>query len=713
MQFVRLACLTFLFGQPLAGQLQFVNPNTDWSNQPPAIASDAFANTYIVSNTLGAAGITVTKRDLSNGLVYSFAFADGQEVIPLAAAADSLGSLWIAGWTNSAAYPLVKPLLHPLVPDAYSRAPLQGFLAKVDATGSKLLFSTLVGGNDPAPPFATQPFGFTTAVTALAVDVADNVYVVGATTSPTFPVSANAFQKTGGGLSDPTQTDNSDVRMSSFVMKISSGGNALLYSTYLGGQTRVCAIKGACSVAMARAVAVDSQGRATVAGVTLQPDFPVTAGAYQTDCRCGYAHSTVFVSRFRADGSGLEWSTFMGDSDNFEYNPFSSAPGCDGLCVAGMVLDRQGNAIVAGATRSTTFPVTSGAIQGTYPVIPDGGITAPTAGFVSVIGSDGSSLLHSTYFGGTSSSLLNGVTQDSAGNLWITGQGSSAGLPQPAGSMNLGTDYVAELDPSLSRVLRYSGMPKGAAGASIHDLPNHSIVLTGASNAVLALPEVVPPGPSVWGVAGAAEAVVTMHVAPGEVISLYGSHLGPASTVLVNGIPAPVLYAGANQINLVVPFAIAASSGATIQVTTSAGTNTVAGLQVDSARPQIFPVIVNQDGSINSTSNPAPRGSIVTMWATGGGAMDTGMVDGAVNQPPLGKPLAPVSVHLSRLSPSDSGEVTYAGAAPGMIAGVLQINFRVPAAHSGYGSCHFDCAVVLGVGTIASPLPDPRLIVPD
>jgi uncharacterized protein (TIGR03437 family) len=197
------------------------------------------------------------------------------------------------------------------------------------------------------------------------------------------------------------------------------------------------------------------------------------------------------------------------------------------------------------------------------------------------------------------------------------------------------------------------------------------------------------------------------------VISLYGTRLGPAPAVLVNGLPAPVVYSDANQINLVMPFAIAASRAASIQVTTPAGTGTVAGLQVTAARPQIFPLLVNQDGTINTPANPAPRGSVVTFWGTGGGVMDSGMVDGAVSRPQLGKPAARVAVALGRLSPSDQGEVTYAGAAPGMIAGVLQVNFRVPEAHSGYGSCHYSCQVVLWVGTTSSPRPDLRLSVQD
>src|SRR5262249_42287039 len=158
--------------------------------------------------------------------------------------------------------------------------------------------------------------------------------------------------------------------------------------------------------------------------------------------------------RFRADGSGLEWSSFLGDSNN-------ASP--DWLRVAGLVLDDAGNAIVAGTTVSSTFPVTAGALQATDPVM-SGVSVARSVGVVAVTGGDGAGVLQATYFGGPASSQLRGIARGAAGNLWITGESGSNDLPKPAGSINLGPDYVAELDASLSKVMRYYGVPKGAAG---------------------------------------------------------------------------------------------------------------------------------------------------------------------------------------------------------------------------------------------------------
>jgi len=709
---MRFAVCVFSLGFPLFGQLQFLNPNADWSANSPPLVADGSGNTYVVSNTTGTAGITITKRDAANRAVYTFSFAADLWAVPQAAAVDSRGNLWVGGWTNSYQFPLVKPLLHALVPDSDSRLPRQGFLVKVDAAGTRLLFSTLVGGNDPTVPFTAHNFGFPSAVNALAVDAGDNVMLAGVTTSPTFPVSANAFQKKGGGLSDPTQTDTSDVRTSSFVMKISSEGDALLYSTYLGGSTRVCTVQGGCSTAIVSALAVDDVGRPTVAGTTLQTDFPVTPGAYQADCHTSLFHACVFVTRFTADGGGLEWSTFLDDA-------------AYGLRVSGLVLDDQNNAVVAGVTASSIFPATPDALQPRQPAA-----SGAASGFVAVVRNDGGSVPHATYFGGNSGAALGGLSRDAKGNYWITGESTSGDLPKAGGSVVLGKDYVAELDASLSHVLRYYGLPHGAAGRGMAGLRSGGVLVSGVSNAVNTLPATLAATPSVWGVAGVVETSVAPHIAPGEVVSLYGVNLGPdpgasakldatgkvstelsGTRVVVNGIPAPILYAGVNQINVVIPFEAPSGQQASIQVTTAAGSTTINTFQVDTARPQIVSVLLNADGTVNGPDHPAPRGSVVTMWSTGGGAMDSGMVDGLVSEPPLGKLTGHVGVALSRLSPPQSGELTFAGAAPGMVAGVQQINFRVPAVESGYGTCHVSCPVVLWIDGQRSPGPEPMLSV--
>lgn len=141
----------------------------------------------------------------------------------------------------------------------------------------------------------------------------------------------------------------------------------------------------------------------------------------------------------------------------------------------------------------------------------------------------------------------------------------------------------------------------------------------------------------------------------------------------------------------------------------------ITGFAVGPTEPQVFPVMLNQDGSINSQNHLAPRNSIVTIWATGSGAMDNGMVDGQISQQPLENLLPPVTVTLSRFRPPATGVVTYAGAAPGMVAGVTQINFLVPPFLGLHGDCAGQCPVVLTIGGRASltPLPYYTFYTPD
>lgn len=209
-------------------------------------------------------------------------------------------------------------------------------------------------------------------------------------------------------------------------------------------------------------------------------------------------------------------------------------------------------------------------------------------------------------------------------------------------------------------------------------------------------------------------------VAPGEVITLIGSGIGPLSlqwppagdqsktvlagtSVLFNGTPAPLLYAAPHQINAVVPYGVSGKTVTQVQVTYQGQMIAKLPLSVAEAVPAIFTLdssgvgpgaILNQDSTLNSPSNPAAKGSVVQLFATGAGQTDPPGADGQVARDPLPKPVLPVWVQIGGLD----AEVLYAGAAPGLIAGALQVNCRVPAnVASGYS-----VPVVLTVGTASS-----------
>jgi len=188
-------------------------------------------------------------------------------------------------------------------------------------------------------------------------------------------------------------------------------------------------------------------------------------------------------------------------------------------------------------------------------------------------------------------------------------------------------------------------------------------------------------------------------VAPGEIITLIGSGIGAAiaqtagssatstiiggASVLFDGNLAALLYAAPNQINAIVPFGISGQDVTQMLVTNGGQMIAALPLPVSAAAPAIFTLdgsgvgpgtILNQDSSLNSELNPASRGSIVVIYATGAGQTDPTGVDGQVTADVLSRPTLPVSVQIGGIA----AEILYAGAAPGLVAGVLQVNCRVP-----------------------------------
>lgn len=192
-------------------------------------------------------------------------------------------------------------------------------------------------------------------------------------------------------------------------------------------------------------------------------------------------------------------------------------------------------------------------------------------------------------------------------------------------------------------------------------------------------------------------------VAPGEIVSLFGSGLGPpipAFLTLTNprlvsnslegvrayfdGVPAPLIYASTGQVNAVVPYSVAGKPTTELRLEYLGVLSNPITLQVAAAAPGIFSIdgsgsgpgaILNsRDGSVNSTSKPAARGDWVSIFATGAGVTTPAGVDGFVASAPLPVPIASVSVTIG----GTPCQVNFVGAAPGFISGVLQINAQVP-----------------------------------
>jgi hypothetical protein len=270
-----------------------------------------------------------------------------------------------------------------------------------------LVYSTYLGGNN-------LDVGY-----AIAVDNGGDAYVTGFTTSVNFPSISGVFQTVKPSVSGLD---------SIFVTKLNPTGTGLVYSTFLGGSANE----------IAYGIAVDAGGNAYVTGSAQSTNFPTTAGAYQTTKPSPAYQDTVFVTKLNAAGTGLVYSTFLGGSGSET-----------GYSIA---LDPGGNAFVTGNTSSTDFPTTAGAFQ----TAGGGGIDA----FITKLNSTGTSLVYSTYLGGTGEDGACAIVADSSDNAYVTGYTYSANFPVSGGayqSVNGGGEdgFVLKLNPT-GTILVYS-----------------------------------------------------------------------------------------------------------------------------------------------------------------------------------------------------------------------------------------------------------------
>jgi uncharacterized protein (TIGR03437 family) len=153
--------------------------------------------------------------------------------------------------------------------------------------------------------------------------------------------------------------------------------------------------------------------------------------------------------------------------------------------------------------------------------------------------------------------------------------------------------------------------------------------------------------------------------------------------VLFDGVPAPILYAYAAQVGVVVPYSVAGKKKVTVKLVYKGEETFPIEFNVADAYPGIFTMdssgqgqaaMLNQDGTLNGPANPAAKGSVVVFYATGGGQTDPPGVDGEMTKDVLSRPRLPVGVWIQ----GREAEVLYAGTAPGMVSGVMQVNVKLP-----------------------------------
>jgi hypothetical protein len=320
-----------------------------------------------------------TKELIIDPLIYSTFIGKSNGNLSHSIVVDNDGNAYITGYTESSIY--------PTTPGAYqtSWAANDAFVTKLNSIGSALVYSTFIGGSHYEQG------------NSIAIDASRNAYITGFTESSDFPTTPGAYQSTFGGAAH-------DV----FVTKLNASGTALVYSTFLGGNSNEDG----------SSIATDISGNAFITGWTGSTNFPTTSGAFQTH----YGGSSVFdafVTKLNPSGSALVYSTFLGG-----YN--TAYDGDYGFAIA---IDGGGNAYITGQTASSNFPTTPGAYQRTR--------NSSTDCFVSKLNPTGSALVYSTFLGGNGIGLGDHGTSlviDASGNTFIIGRTGSTNFPTTPGA---------------------------------------------------------------------------------------------------------------------------------------------------------------------------------------------------------------------------------------------------------------------------------------
>ncbi|MEQ8763997.1 MAG: hypothetical protein RL885_08720 [Planctomycetota bacterium] len=328
------------------------------------------------------------------------------------------------------------PQSFPTTPGAFDRSPNGGtdtFVTRLDPTGSSLVYSTLVGGQ-------TIDLSY-----GIDIDSQGGAVIVGRTNSVDFPTTPGAF--------DRTHNDRVNLTGDAYVTFLDPTGSSLVYSTYLGGENGDGCF----------AVSIDGAGRAIVCGGTASPNFPTTPGAFGQTFRA-YAG---FVAAVTPSSGQLSYSTLLSGS---------SADSAEAI-----TCDSSGVATVTGYTQSTDFPTTPGAFSTQH----SGGFTFKRDAFVCRIDPTGTQLLYSTFLGGSHDERGRAVLVQPDGAMVVYGETRSADFPVVEGSYSSvpgpGDNFISRLDPSGARLL-YSTFIGGdfeeyATGADLG--PDGSVVVVG------------------------------------------------------------------------------------------------------------------------------------------------------------------------------------------------------------------------------------------
>jgi uncharacterized protein (TIGR03437 family) len=547
------------------------------------------------------------------------------------------GALVVAGTTDSSDFPITAAAAQP----AYAGPPASPgagsgvvsgdyFAAMLDPGTGALESSTYLGG----------PSADTMQGAAIGVD-GSLYFLPTGVASAQMPVSSGALQSSCPG----------SPCLNGYVAHLSPALDKLLYGTYVPGTPQTAA-------------QLYSDGSVYYAG-TAQAGFPTTPGPYQPQNAGGY---DGIIARLDPTGSHLVFGTYYGTANTDWTLAMTLAPD--------------------GSVWADVYSFVQCCVSGQYQLIH--------------LSANGEKLLANVPLN-TSAIVVNpagDVFALASGNITVTPGALLAG-PCGVNGANPGTAAYVELSPTGQQLFA-TYLPVGigsfdgadAQGTPYLDTVNNVNVVTGRVQVV----ESQSSGPFAGCVVDAADFGNQQVVSPGAIVTIFGSQMGPGTgvsyqlengqvpttlggtQVLVNGAPVPILYSSSDQLNLIVPYSLVAGTTPTIQVVSN---NTPANAMSASVIAQGISIFqengsaaaLNQDGTLNSAQNPAQPGSIVQLFGTGGGQTNPPSVAGEVT-PLVLRPLVQTPTFM--IGYVATLNVVWAGAAPGLLSGVTQVNVQLP-----------------------------------
>ena len=631
--------LTFAAASAPAATLTYSNYLRD-SFMPKAIAADPAGNVYLAGNVIAdpvtrqTTVLVIKLNPLGNQYLYTRFLGGSVGENAFSIAVDKAGNAYIAGVTNSPDFPVTagSNLGTPPVPPTE-----RSFVTKLDPSGN-IVFSTLLGGS------------LNTFAQAVAVNASGQVLVSGTSVDSGFPSTPGVFNVP-------------DTKFAPYLVELDPTGTKVIFSaTGIGGT----------------ALTFDSAGNIYMAGTTGSLTYPLTPGTFQptfpmfltciAPCHGQFQGPNQYVTKLDSTGTKMIFSTAVSGTGN--------------TMNEGLAVDAAGNVYltgVAGVGYPFTVPVP------TQPLGPALDILAtPALPYLTKLDPAGQKLLYSVPIGGM------GVQLDASGNAYVGGLlgrlslydidapppalasipsgcflpevtfgGSAAYAAQVDNNGNvLGTQFIGGSSLVLSGAA-LSGTTLFVTGSTnLPDFPFTPNVTTIAGLRPSTLPGAYlgavnfsgsqpPAGTPQFGcIVDAADGQPTGPIVPYQLLTIFGNGIGPATpvaatdntttslggvSVTFGGLPAAMLYASSNQINLAVPLVQVGGFATTMQITVNGTALPPLAFPVTPANPRLFVVpgsfqpnfeqfvdlAINADGSVNSASNPAPLGSVISVFVNG------------------------------------------------------------------------------------------------